>query len=40
MPLTLPAPLDKVEDMRKPRGGGGSYMEQMGMLIGNFEFNP
>ena len=26
-----------------PRGGGGggdSYMEQTGMLVGNFEFNP
>ena len=23
------------------RGGGGdSYMEQTGMLVGNFEFNP
>ena len=22
-----------------PRGGD-SYMEQMGMLVGNFEFNP
>ena len=20
--------------------GGDSYMEQMGMLVGNFEFNP
>ena len=21
-------------------GGGDSYMEQTGMLVGNFEFNP
>ena len=21
-------------------GGGNSYMEQTGMLVGNFEFNP
>ena len=27
---------------RNPGGGGGgdSYMEQTGMLVGNFEFNP
>ena len=24
----------------KPRGGGDSHMEQMGMLVINFEFNP
>ena len=26
----------------RPGGGGGgdSYMEQTGMLVGNFEFNP
>ena len=23
-----------------PGGGGDSHMEQMGMLVGNFEFNP
>ena len=27
--------------IRHARGGGGhSHMEQMGMLVGNFEFNP
>ena len=24
----------------RPGGGGDSYMEQTGMLVGNFEFNP
>mgnify|MGYP000618671400 CR=1 FL=1 len=30
------------EECNSPAGGGGgdSYMEQTGMLIGNFEFNP
>ena len=25
---------------RSPRGGGDSHMEQTGMLVANFEFNP
>ena len=29
------------ERIRPPGGGGGdSHMEQTGMLVGNFEFNP
>ena len=29
-----------MRDLTRGGGGGDSYMEPMGMLVGNFEFNP
>ena len=40
--ITDHAPLIDMGFLTKLPGGGGgdSYMEQTGMLVGNFEFNP
>ena len=29
-----------LDTCQEPGGGGDSYMEQTGMLVGNFEFKP
>ena len=31
---------DRLITVDAPLGGGDSHMEQTGMLVGNFEFNP